>query len=69
MMRLALALLVCALSAGCAHVAPYERSTLMSRLMMENPSALESINDAHIVSTREQMRGASGAGGASCGCN
>ncbi len=55
------------LVSGCATVPAYQRGLLMSPVM-QGPTELESMMDGHVDGTRELMNGASGAGGASCGC-
>ncbi len=68
MTRHQLALLL-ALLGGCAPLAPYQRADLMTRVMQDNPSALEAGIDVHVQQTREAMAGAGAVGGKSCGCN
>ena len=68
MIRIVCLFAVLSLSA-CAHVAPFQRSALMTPQMEVVASPLESGLDAHIFQTRESMLGATVSGGASCGCN
>jgi hypothetical protein len=63
-MRVAVLLLI----AGCATVKPYERGLLMSRVMAEPAEPLEAAADQHVLGPREHQRGATRAGGVSCGC-
>lgn len=68
-MRNALLAVVAALLPGCATLAPYQRAALMTAAMQEPRSPLEAAADEHVWVTRESQRGATRAGGASCGCN
>ena len=61
--------LLLVLLSGCAHVAPYDRGLVMSRVMQGPMGSLEPALDVHVDETREAMRGATEGGGASCGCN
>jgi len=67
-MRTILVLLALSCTA-CTTLRPYERGVLQSTLMAYPADPLQAANDAHILTTRESMTGATGAGGSSCGCN
>lgn len=56
------------LAGGCAHVAPYDRATLMTRIMQDPYDQTEAVALAHVVEVREAMGGATTGSGASCGC-
>ena len=67
-------LMASAMMSGCAVrplkvLAPHERTLLLTTVMSDSVDPLESLIDAHVVSTREVMLGATRTGGASCGCN
>ncbi len=55
--------------AGCGTVHPWERERLVSPVMTATPDSLEAGFDLHVMTSREAIRGAEGAGGASCGCD
>jgi hypothetical protein len=57
------------LLSGCAPLAPYQRTDLMTRVMQDTPAPLEAGIDVHVQQTREAMAGAGAVGGKSCGCN
>lgn len=61
-------LLLFGLLAGCVTLAPYQRTTLMTRIMADPYDAREAVIAAHVIEVREAMAGASVASGASCGC-
>lgn len=54
---------------GCATVKPWQRSTLMRRVMRSAFDGGESAFEGHVHTTREGMAGAAASRGASCGCN
>jgi len=54
---------------ACAHVKTWERGVLMSRVMEDGPSGLESRIENHVHSVREGMTGATPGKGTPCGCN
>ncbi len=56
------------LLSGCVHLAPYERATLMTRVMQDPYDPSEAALMAHVIEVREAMAGATVASGASCGC-
>lgn len=53
---------------GCAHLAPYERATLMTRILQDPYDEQEASALAHVIEVREAMGGATIGSGASCGC-
>jgi len=53
---------------GCVTLAPYQRATLMTRVMQDPYDTREAATAAHVIEVREAMAGASAASGASCGC-
>ncbi|GDX79290.1 hypothetical protein LBMAG42_11010 [Deltaproteobacteria bacterium] len=53
---------------GCAHLAPYERAPLMTRIMQDPYDEREAGAVAHVIEVREAMGGATTGSGASCGC-
>ncbi len=53
---------------GCAHLAPYERATLMTTIMQDPYDVQEATALAHVLEVREAMGGATTGSGASCGC-
>ena len=61
-------ILTIVLLAGCATVRPWERGDLVAPCM-DAIDPLEAAANHHVTTTREGIRGASGGGGASCGCN
>ena len=63
------ALGVLALGSGCAHVKPWERSTLADYTMRGDRDPLGVAMDEHIYFSREAGGGGSGVGGGGCGCN
>lgn len=61
--------LLCALSAACARVAPYERETLARRDMELGKHADLRAGEEHAVAYREGSTGGGEAKGGGCGCN
>jgi hypothetical protein len=73
-MRLALGLVVvtttwAALAAGCVRVRPHERERLAHPAMQAPVWPAVEEGDLHVFTVREGTTGATGAGGAGCGCN
>jgi hypothetical protein len=64
---LGLSLLV--LSAGCAHVQPWDRDLLAEKRMKLNGLPHESSVDEHIYFSKEGSTGGHRAAGGGCGCN
>lgn len=56
-----------ALSAGCAHVAPYERGTLAHPTMTTDDTATGM--EQHVRAISEGASGGVSGGGGGCGCN
>jgi hypothetical protein len=56
-------------SAGCAHVAPYEREHLAGPSMDLSRETVESRFRAHVHDSREGATGGNGSTGGGCGCN
>lgn len=70
--RIAAALLVFALLAGCGvepWVRPYERDRLADPIMSMDRDPVSSGYINHVHEAREGARGASGSAGGGCGCN
>lgn len=63
------ALGVLTLGSGCAHVKPWERSTLADYTMRGDRDPLGVAIDEHIYFSREAGGGGRGVGGGGCGCN
>jgi Domain of unknown function (DUF4266) len=57
------------LGSGCAHVKPWERSTLADYTMRGDRDPLGIAQDEHIYFSREAASGGRGVGGGGCGCN
>ncbi len=68
MNRVISVLLLSLLVPGCATVKAHQRSQLMSPVMALSDDPLEAASFEHMWRIREGMVGASGVGGASCGC-
>ncbi len=66
---LAVAVTMSIFSISCTPVKPWQRGRFTSRCMQASLSSLETEWDVHVQANREGIRGATGAGGASCGCN
>jgi hypothetical protein len=70
---LAIALVLVALSSGCAPikpwVKPYERERLADPIMSFNRDPISSSYREHVFESREGSRGATGSIGGGCGCN
>lgn len=64
-----LLLLGCALLAGCAPVAAWERGTLARPEMAFESDALEGALDDHIYFSKEASSGGNSTSGGGCGCN
>jgi Domain of unknown function (DUF4266) len=73
MARLAAAVLLLAVLAGCAApqpwVKPYEREHFADPIMSANRDPVSSIYFEHVYESREGARGATGSVGGGCGCN
>jgi hypothetical protein len=67
-MRLALAIMLCALCA-CETVQPWERGTLARPEMQWAPDPLEATLRDHIHYSKEASTGGRAAAGGGCGCN
>lgn len=61
--------IVCALLAGCVHVAPYEREALSRPGMDVEAEGGETSFRAHVHDSREGATGGHGSTGGGCGCN
>jgi hypothetical protein len=57
------------LTAGCVHVAPYEREDLARPSMDAEREAGETAFRAHVHDSREGATGGHGSTGGGCGCN
>ncbi len=57
------------LGSGCAHVKPWERSTLAAYTMRGDRDGLGVAMDEHMYFSREGGNGGRGVGGGGCGCN
>jgi len=67
---LALPLLAAALGYGCAHVQPWEKSTLAkSTMKVGGPVPGLATIDQHVYFSKEAVHGGTGVGGGGCGCN
>ena len=67
---LALATVVAlASTSGCVTLTTWERSTLMSRVMLDSGAPLEASFEEHVHAVREAAQGGTAAAGSSCGCN
>jgi hypothetical protein len=60
---------LCALTAGCARVKPYERELLAKPTMTFQPDPHENVLDLHMLEAREGAAGGYGSAGGGCGCN
>jgi hypothetical protein len=67
--RLALLLLLSALSAGCATVHPWDRDLLSEKKMRFIPNPPVQAIDEHIYFSKEGSAGGQEVGGGGCGCN
>jgi hypothetical protein len=63
------ALLVCALVAGCAPVKPWQREHLAEPAMAWDPDPVLSGYRDHAYFSKEASSGGASAGAAGCGCN
>ena len=57
------------LASACTPLSPWQRATLQTRVMADPFDPGVASFEAHVWETREALTGASGAGGAPCGCN
>ena len=58
-----------AFGSGCAHVKPWERSTLADYTMRAERDPLTISLSEHMYFSREAASGGRGVGGGGCGCN
>jgi len=65
-LRVALALLGCALATACKTVQPWERGNLVKPQMSLDAERLQSALRAHAYGSREALAGASNAQGSGC---
>jgi hypothetical protein len=62
-------LCLAAACSGCATLSTWERSILMSRVMLDPGNPMAHQLEDHVHAVREAAAGASTGGGAACGCN
>lgn len=60
---------ILAIGSGCAHVKPWERSTLADYTMRAERDPLTISLSEHMYFSREAASGGRGVGGGGCGCN
>ena len=68
-MKRVLLVAVCAVTAGCAGVKPWQRSVLARDDMQIVSEPLDSAIDEHIYFSKEASTGGSSVAGGGCGCN
>ncbi len=58
-----------AVTTGCQHVQPWQRSTLADPVMQAGRDPLGTALGEHVYFSREAAAGGAGVGGGGCGCN